>query len=79
MNSRQRVLTALRRDGIPDRVPIQFDLCRSLLEAFGTKYGIPVDYTPSYYEDLMYRSRQTTCALPWAATVSLWEEACLRA
>jgi uroporphyrinogen decarboxylase len=55
MNSKQRVLTALSRSGIPDRVPIQFDLCRSLLEGFGAKLGIPVSYTPSYYEDLMYR------------------------
>jgi uroporphyrinogen decarboxylase len=55
MNSRERVLTALRRDGTPDRVPIQFDLCRSLLEGLSEKHGIPVHYTPSYYEDLMYR------------------------
>ena len=55
MNSKARVLKALRRDGIPDRVPLQFDLCRSLLDGFGKKYGIPVHYSPSYYEDLMYR------------------------
>ena len=55
MKPRDRVLYALRRDGLPDRVPLQFDLCRSLLEAFGTKLGIPVDYTTSYYEDLTYR------------------------
>ena len=36
-------------------MPIQFDLCRSLLEDFGQQRGIPVRYTPSYYEDLMYR------------------------
>ena len=56
MNSKERVLKALRRDGTPDRVPMQFDLCRSLLEDFGSKYGIPVHYSPSYYEDLMYRT-----------------------
>ena len=56
MNSRTRVLAALRRTGIPDRVPLQFDLCRSLLESFSLKYGIPVHYSPSYYEDLMYRT-----------------------
>ncbi len=54
MNSKTRVLTALRR-GTPDRVPLQFDLCRSLLESCSQKYGIPVHYTTSYYEDLMYR------------------------
>ena len=32
MNSRERVMRALKRDGLPDRVPLQFDLCRSLLE-----------------------------------------------
>jgi uroporphyrinogen decarboxylase len=56
MNSRERVLKALRRKGTPDRVPLQFDLCRSLLEGFSQKYGIPVHYSPSYYEDLMYRT-----------------------
>jgi uroporphyrinogen decarboxylase len=56
MNSKERVLKALRRDETPDRVPIQFDLCRSLLEGFGQKYGLPVHYSPSYYEDLMYRT-----------------------
>jgi len=55
MKPRDRVLCALRRDGLPDRVPLQFDLCRSLLEDFGNKLGIPVDYTTSYYEDLTYR------------------------
>jgi len=55
MNSRERVLRALRRDA-PDRVPVQFDLCRPLLEAFSAKYGVPVSYSPSYYEDLRYRT-----------------------
>ena len=55
MNSKERVLTALRRTGVPDRVPLQFDLCRSLLDAFGAKYGIPVHYTTAYYEDVTYR------------------------
>jgi len=55
MNSRQRVLTALRRQGLPDRVPIQFDLSRALLDQFGQKYGIPVHYTTAYYEDVTYR------------------------
>lgn len=55
MNSKQRVITALTRKGLPDRVPLQFDLCRSLLEQFGQKYGIPVQYNRSYYEDVTYR------------------------
>lgn len=55
MNSRERVLTALGRTGIPDRVPLQFDLSRSLLEDFSKKYKIPIHYTTSYYEDLTYR------------------------
>jgi uroporphyrinogen decarboxylase len=55
MNSRERVFTALRRTGTPDRVPLQFDLCRSLLTDFGKKYDIPVHYTTSYFEDLTYR------------------------
>ena len=55
MNSKQRVLTALKRTGLPDRVPLQFDLHRGLLDQFGAKLGIPVDYSPSYYEDVTYR------------------------
>jgi len=56
MNSRERVMRALRRDGMPDRVPLQFDLCRPLLEAFSAKYGIPVSWFGSYYEDLKFRT-----------------------
>jgi len=41
MNSKQRVITALTRKGLPDRVPLQFDLCRSLADQFSRKYGIP--------------------------------------
>lgn len=55
MNSKQRVLTALRRTGLPDRVPLQFDLHRGLLDQFSAKLGIPVNYSPSYYEDVTYR------------------------
>lgn len=55
MNSKERVLTALRRTGIPDRVPLQIDLCRSLLDSFGQKYGVPVHYTTAWYEDVTYR------------------------
>lgn len=55
MNSKERVLTAMRRNGTPDRVPVQFDLCRALLDSFGAKYNIPVHYTTSYFEDVTYR------------------------
>jgi uroporphyrinogen decarboxylase len=56
MNSKERVLKAFRKmNGDPDRVPIQFDLCRQHTEAFGKKLGIAPDYSLSYYEDLTYR------------------------
>ncbi len=55
MNSKERVLTALTRQGLPDRVPLQFDLSRTLLDRFGQKYGLPVHYTTAYYEDVTYR------------------------
>ncbi|MBK9389707.1 MAG: hypothetical protein IPN68_05765 [Bacteroidetes bacterium] len=56
MNSKERVFRALRRkEGNPDRVPIQFDLCRQHTETFGKKLGIEPDYALSYYEDLTYR------------------------
>lgn len=56
MNSKERVFKAFRRHGgLPDRVPIQFDLCRQLTEEFGRKLNIKPDYSFSYYEDLTYR------------------------
>ena len=55
MNSKQRVRTALRRQGLPDRVPLQFDLSRSLVEKFAEKYAIPAHFTTAYYEDVTYR------------------------
>jgi uroporphyrinogen decarboxylase len=56
MNAKERVFKALRRmNGYPDRVPVQFDLCRQHIEAFGKKLGIKPDYSLSYYEDLTYR------------------------
>ena len=55
MNSKQRVLSALKRQGLPDRAPLQFDLSRSLLNKFADKYGVPADFTTSYYEDVTYR------------------------
>jgi uroporphyrinogen decarboxylase len=56
MNSKERVLRALRKkEGNPDRIPVQFDLCRQHTETFGKKLGIRPDYALSYYEDLTYR------------------------
>jgi len=40
---------------MPDRVPLQFDLCRQLTDAFGEKLDIPIHYTTSYFEDVTYR------------------------
>ena len=45
----------MKRDRLPDRVPLQFDLSRQLLEAFSSRYRIPVHYTRAYYEDVTYR------------------------
>ena len=56
MNSRERVLKALKIvPGTPDRVPIQFDLCKQHLEYFGNKLGIPVNITDNLYEDVTWR------------------------
>jgi uroporphyrinogen decarboxylase len=56
MNSKERVFAAFGKGtSKPDRVPFQFDLCKSLIEYFSKKYSIPPDYTLSYYEDLSYR------------------------
>jgi uroporphyrinogen decarboxylase len=56
MTSRERVLKAFgKMEGKPDRVPLQFDLCRTLIEHFGRSLGIKPEYALSYYEDLTYR------------------------
>jgi uroporphyrinogen decarboxylase len=56
MSGRERVLKALGKiEGLPDRVPLQFDLCRSLTEEFGRRLGMTPEYALSYYEDLTYR------------------------
>ena len=56
MKSKERVLKAFKRLlGTPDRVPLQFDLCRELSDHFGKKLGIPVHYTENLYEDVTYR------------------------
>ncbi|MGQ9501906.1 MAG: uroporphyrinogen decarboxylase family protein [Anaerolineae bacterium] len=55
MNSRQRVIAALTRRELPDRVPLQFDLSRALADRLCQKYGITPHYTTAYYEDVTYR------------------------
>lgn len=56
MTSRERVLKAFgKMAGEVDRPPVQFDLCRKLIEDFGRKLNITPDYSLSYYEDLTYR------------------------
>jgi uroporphyrinogen decarboxylase len=56
MTPRERVLKAFKRlPGLPDRVPVQFDLCRQLADHFGKEMGIPVHYTHNLYEDVTYR------------------------
>ena len=56
MNSRERVLKALKIvPGLPDRVPIQFDLCKQHLEYFGKKLSLPVSITDNLYEDVTWR------------------------
>jgi uroporphyrinogen decarboxylase len=56
MNSRERVLRAFGRiNGKPDRVPIQFEMCRQLYEHFSKELGIQAIYTENLYEDVTYR------------------------
>ncbi len=56
MTSRERVLRAFGKiKGRPDRVPLQFDLCKKLTEHFSAKFGLDPEYALSYYEDLTYR------------------------
>lgn len=56
MKPRDRVFRAFRRQpGLPDRVPVQFELCRQLSDHFGKVMNIPVHYTENLYEDVTYR------------------------
>jgi len=55
MNSKECVARAFKKkQGLPDRVPIQFDLCKQLIESFGKELKIVHDYAHFYYEDLTY-------------------------
>ena len=40
---------------MPDRIPLQFDLCHQLCDHFGGELGIAVNYTENLYEDVTYR------------------------
>lgn len=56
MNSIKRVLKAFKKlSGKPDRVPIQFDLCRQLSDHFGNELEVPANYTKILYEDVTCR------------------------
>lgn len=55
MTSKQRALQALRREAQPDRPPLQFDLSLQQLERFSAVHNLPLELSPSYYEDLTYR------------------------
>lgn len=56
MTPRERVLRAFKRlPGLPDRVPVQFELCSQLADHFGKILGIPVNVTNNLYEDVTYR------------------------
>lgn len=42
-------------NGLPDRVPIQFDLCESLLKHFSAELNLPLSITKNLYEDVTWR------------------------
>ena len=56
MTPRERVLKAFKHmDGLPDRVPVQFELCARLYDHFSKKLGIPMHYTRNIFEDVTCR------------------------
>ena len=56
MNARERVMRAWKlKEGMPDRIPVQFDLCRSLQDHFARELGIESRYTDNLFEDVTYR------------------------
>ena len=56
MKSRERVLKAFGKiKGLPDRVPVQFELCRQLYHHFAKELNIPAHFTENLYEDVTYR------------------------
>lgn len=70
MTARERVLKALKKiPGNPDRVPIQFDLCKQHIEYFSQKYGVGVDITDNIYEDVTWRISANELRLKMGADV----------
>ena len=56
MTPRERVLRAFRmKEGLPDRVPIQFDLSRNHLDYYAKKLNLPLEITDNPYEDVTWR------------------------
>jgi uroporphyrinogen decarboxylase len=56
MNARERVMKAWGlMEGDPDRVPVQFDLCKSLLNHFSNELEIPVSITNNLHADVTWR------------------------
>lgn len=56
MKPRDRVLHSFRmKEGLPDRVPIQFDLSKNHLEYFAKKLNLPMEITDNPYEDVTWR------------------------
>lgn len=56
MTPRTRVLKAFRKmEGNPDRVPLQFELCKQHIAYFSKKYDVPVDITNNIFEDVTWR------------------------
>lgn len=56
MRPRERVLKAFKKiPGLPDRIPVQFEMCRQLYEHFSKEMGIPAHFTENLYEDVTYR------------------------
>jgi len=56
MKPRERVLHAFRiKEGLPDRVPVQFELSKNHLEYFSKKLNLPLEITDNLYEDVTWR------------------------
>lgn len=56
MTPRERVMRTFRlEDGLPDRVPVQFDLSKNHLEYFSKKLELPLDITNNLFEDVTWR------------------------
>ena len=56
-------------EGLPDRVPVQFDLCESLLKHFSAELDMPVSITKNIYEDVTWRISANDIRLALGADV----------